>query len=300
MKISEILDFLRAENIPFVFSGNEDGVAEGFSSLMRYKPGSFTWIKTQKNIPDGFDLSRLALVFMAENVDPGSAPNVIVSPESKRAFFWSIEHFYAEGEEKKTAVGEHTYISPRVKIGENVRIGHNCTLDGDIVIGDGTVIWNNVVIINRVTIGRNCDIHSGAVIGHDGYAYTEDEMQKKTMVKHFGGVTIGNQVLIGENACISRGGIDDTVLEDGVKVDSLSHIAHNCCLCENVSLAAPCRINGSVTVGRNAGLAGAVVRNQCMVGEGAFVGLGAVVVKDVTSGEVVVGNPARPFERKKE
>lgn len=297
MKVSEILDFLHSEGIPFAFMGNPEAMAEGFSSLSRYKPGSFAWIKAQKNVPDGFDLSQLALAFVSEDVDAGAAPNVIRTPESKRAFFSAIERFYAQ-EEERPAIGQFTYISPKVKLGKNVRIGHNCTLDGDITIGDGTVIWNNVVIVNRVTIGRDCDIHSGAVIGHDGYAYTESADHKKTMVKHFGGVTIGDRVLIGENVCISRGTIDDTILESGVKIDSLSHIAHNCCWHKNAAAAAPCRTNGSTVVEENAYLAGAIVRNQCTIGENAFVGLGAVVVKDVPPGATVVGNPAKPFRKK--
>ena len=297
MKISEILDFLRADGCPFSFSGDPKGAAEGFSSLTQYKPGSFTWIKTQKNIPEGLDLSRLALVFAAEGVGVGDAPNVIRSPESKRAFFSTIEHFYSKEEERPT-IGQFTYLSPKVKLGKNVRIGHNCTLDGDIIIGDGTVIWNNVVIINRVAIGKDCDIHSGVIIGHNGFAYTENAEHQKTMVKHFGGLIIGDQVLVGENVCISRGTIDDTVVESGVKIDALSHIAHNCIYRKNAVAAAPCRTNGSVIVGENAYLAGALVRNQCTIGVNAFVGLGAVVVRDVPPGATVVGNPAKPFRGK--
>ena len=138
--------------------------------------------------------------------------------------------------DETAAVGQHTYISPKVRLGKNVRIGHNCTLDGDITIGDGTVIWNNVVIVNRVSIGKDCDIRSGAVIGHDGLSYTEDENHRKTMVKHFGGVTIGDRVLISDNVCVNRGTIDDTVLESGVKVGGLGHIAHNCYVGENAAL----------------------------------------------------------------
>ena len=162
------------------------------------------------------------------------------------------------------------------------------------------MIWNNVVIVNRVTIGRDCDIHSGAVIGHDGYAYTEDALHKKTMIKHFGGVSIGDRVLIGENVCISRGTIDDTILESGVKIDALGHIAHNCWFEEDAAMAVPCSVSGSVHIGRNGYLAGTIIRNQCVIGENAFIGMGAVVVKDVPSGETVVGNPAKPFIGKKE
>lgn len=298
IRICEILAYLEKEEIPFSFSGDLETQVDGFSSLTRYRAGSFTWIKKQESIPEGLDLTGLALVFVAEDVDAGGAPNVIRTPESKYAFFSTMEHFYAQAEERP-AVGQFTYIGPRVKLGENVRIGHNCTLDGDITIGDGTVIWNNVVIVNRVTIGRNCEIHSGAVIGHDGYAYTEDVGHHKTMVKHFGGVRMGDAVLIGENVCISRGTIDDTTLEDGVKIDALGHIAHNCWFEQDAAMSVPCSVSGSVHVGKNAYLAGDIIRNQCTIGADAFVGLGAVVVKDVAPGQTVVGNPAKPFIKKK-
>lgn len=298
MTISEILSYLETEEIPFSFSGDPAAQVDGFSSLTRYRAETFTWIKKQESIPEGLDLTGLALVFVAEGVDAGGAPNVIRTPESKHAFFSTMEHFYAQPEERP-AVGQFTYIGPRVKLGKDVRIGHNCTLDRDIVVGDGTIIWNNVVIVNRVTIGRNCDIHSGAIIGHDGYAYTEDAEHRKTMVKHFGGVHIGDDVLIGENVCISRGTIDDTTLENGVKVDALGHIAHNCWFEQDAAMAVPCSVSGSVRVGKNAYLAGNIIRNQCTIGADAFVGLGAVVVKDVEPGQTVAGNPARPFIKKK-
>lgn len=296
MIISDILDFLREENISFAFAGNEADTIEGFSSLGHYKPGSFTWIKKQRNIPEHFDLSRLALVFVSKDVDAGPAPNVICTSESKRAFFSTMEHFYAQ-EEERPAIGQFTYISPKVTLGKNVRIGHNCTLDGDITIGDGTVIWNNVVIVNRVVIGKNCEIQSGTIIGHDGFGYTEDEAGKKQMVKHFGGVFIGNNVLISSNVCVCRGTIDDTVICDGTKIDNMCHIAHNCVLKENVALAYPCWLGGSTRIEKNGYLASATVRNQAVIGEGAFAGLGAVIVKDVAAHTVVAGVPAKPFRK---
>ena len=297
LKISAILAFLTQQGIPFSFEGDPEEMVERFSSLTRYRPGTFTWVKTQKNIPPELDQSAVRLAFVSEEVS-GSFPNVIRSPQSKRAFFFTIEHFYDQPEEKP-AVGQFTYISPKVKLGKNVCIGHNCTLDGDITIGDNTVIWNNVVLVNRVSIGRNCVIHSGAVIGQDGYAFTEDEQHRKTMVRHYGGVSIGDWVHIGENVCISRGTIDDTVLEDGVKIDALGHIAHNCYFGENANMSVPCSVSGSVHIGRNAYIAGTIIRNQCRVGEDAFIGLGAVVVRDVPPGETVAGVPAKPFLKEK-
>lgn len=297
MKISEILDFLSAEKIAFTFEGNRETTVEGFSSLQHYKPNSFTWIKAGKNIPESLDLSQITLAIVSDGVDTGTIPNTIRTTNSKRAFFSSIEYFYGQ-EDDRPAVGQFTYISPKVKLGKNVRIGHNCTLDGDITIGDGTVIWNNVVIVNRVSIGKDCEIASGTVIGQDGFGYTEDGEHKKAMIKHFGGVTIGNRVTILENCSISRGVIDDTMIKSGVKIDAEVRVGHNCMIGEDSAFICGSQLYGSCRFGRNTYFASGVIKNQAAVGENGFVGMGAIVLKDVLPGETVVGNPARPLIKK--
>lgn len=296
MKITEILRFLDAEQIPYVFRGSAESEVARFSSLTHYKPGTFTWVKKQENIPNGFDCAAVALAFVSEGVT-GAFPNVIETSQSKHAFFSTMEHFYGE-EESRPAIGQFTYLSPQVKLGKNVRIGHNCTLDGDITIGDDTVIWNGVTIVNHVTIGSRCEIQSGCVIGHDGFGYTEDEAHNKTMVRHFGGVTIGDEVRLGMNNVIARGVIDNTVLGNGVKMADLCHIGHNCRIEKNSALISGCVVNGSCHICENAYIAGETIRNQCTVGENAFVGLGAVVVKDVPADTTVIGNPAKPYNKK--
>ncbi|NLU24543.1 MAG: hypothetical protein GXW99_07520 [Clostridiales bacterium] len=296
MRIAEILAFLQQKDIPFTFSGEDSAEVERFSSLSHYCPGTFTWIKKQENIPVDFDVSTITLAFVPEKIQ-GNFQNTIRTSQSKRAFFSTMEHFYGM-EEDRLPVGQFTYLSPKVKLGKNVRIGHNCTLDGDITIGDNTVIWNNVTMVNRVVIGRNCEIQSGTVIGHDGFAYTEDENHVKTMVKHFGGVTIGNDVHIGMDVVIARGTIGDTVIENGVKIDSQSMVAHNCWIEENAALIGKSMLFGSSHLRKNAYIASALVRNQCTIGENAVVGMGAVVVKDVPENTTVVGNPAKPLLKK--
>lgn len=293
MKNTEVLRFLESEQVPFTFHGDEEAEVEGFSSLTHYRPGTFTWVKKQENLPMDFDCSAVALAIVSEGVI-GAFPNVIETPQSKHAFFSVMEHFYGE-DEQRPAVGQFTYISPKVKLGRNVRIGHNCTLDGDITIGDDTVIWNNVVIIGRVRIGRRCAIQSGTVIGHGSIAYTEDEAHNKTMVRHFGGVNIGDCVHIATSTVIDCGVIDDTVVEDGVIIDTLSSVAHNCVVKKNAVLVLPTSLCGSVQVGEGAYLSGCTVKNQCKIGEGAFVGMRSVVLRDVRANAEVAGFPAREF-----
>lgn len=298
MRIAEILTYLKEQDLSFTFEGDPEVEVEGFSSLSHYKEGSFSWIKAQKNIPDGFDLSKIRLAFVSEDV-VGNFQNVIRTPQSKHAFFSTMEYFYGQ-EEERSAIGQFTYISPKVKLGKNVRIGHNCTLDGDITIGDNTIIWNNVTMVNRVRIGSNCEIQSGTVIGHDGFGYTEDAHHNKTMVKHFGGVMIGDAVTILENCNISRGVIDDTEICSGTKIDAGVRVGHNCIIGKDSAFVTGTMIYGSCYFGQNSYVATSIIKNQTHVGDNAFVGMGAVVLKDVPAGETVVGNPAKTFLKRKD
>ena len=299
MKIQEILEFLDGMELAYTFQGDPLAQVERFSSLSHYCPGSFTWVKALKNVPEHFDLSALTLVFTGPDMELEGAANVIRTAESKRAFFSTIEHFYGE-DETRPAIGQGTYIGPRVKLGNNVRIGHNCTLDGDITIGDDTVIWNNVVMVNRVTVGSRCTICSGTVIGHDGFGFTEDAAHRKTMVRHFGGVHIGDVVTILENCSISRGVIDDTIISSGVKIDAQVRVGHNSELGENSAFVCGTSIYGSCRFGAHSYVATSIIRNQVQVEEGGFVGMGSVVVRDVPAYTTVAGNPAKPFDKKKE
>lgn len=292
--ISDILSFLEEEGIPYSFDGDPQIKVNRFSSLSHYKPGSFTWVKKQENIPNDCDLSQITLAFVSESV-VGEFQNTIRTGQSKHAFFSVIEHFYNENE-NRPAIGQFTYISPRVRLGNNVRIGHNCTLDGDIVIGDNTVIWNHVTIVNRVRLGADCEIQSGTVIGHDGFGCSEDSKHERMMIKHFGGVVIGDKVHLGMNNVIARGVIDDTVIGSGTKMSDLCHIGHNNIIGENCIIINSA-VFGSCEIGEGSYVSYSVIRNQTHIGAGAFIGMASNVIHDVDAKCVVVGNPAKPFKK---
>ena len=166
-------------------------------------------------------------------------------------------------------------------------------------IGDNAVIGSNVTIVNRVIISEGTEIRSGVVIGHDdSISYTEDAHHNKFPIRHFGGVWIGRNVMIGENSTVCRGTLDDTYIGDGVRLDALTQVSHNCRFEKNSVAVGGCRFFGSVTVEEGAYLVGALVRNQCRIGKEAVVGMGAVVIKNVENNQTVVGNPARPFVKK--
>ena len=296
ISIVNIQKLLDSEKIEYKYIGKNDLEVNGFSSLKNYKEGNITWVKNNESIPKSIDINNLNLVVIQEDINV-NFQNQIITNESKRAFFTIVEHFFTEPKETM-AVGYNTYISPGVSLGENVQIGHNCVLDGNIEIADGTKIFNNVTLVNNIKIGKNCEVQSGTTIGHDGFGYVEHADNVKSMVKHFGGVKIGDNVHISGNCCIARGTIDDTVVEDGCKFDSNCFVAHNCIIGKNSALVAGTAILGSVTLGENAYIASATIKNQLNIGSNSLVGVGAVVLKDVKPNEVVAGVPAKVINYK--
>ncbi len=298
IKIKEILEFLDGRKIGYVFEGNQEICIEGYSSLKNYKSNTVTWAKNE--LAYQYDLNDKLLVIAQEGLAV-KAQNVIISKESKLAFFSVVEYIaeksLVQSKEPEEAVGAGTVIGPNVTIGKDVKIGANCVLKGNVIIGDNTRIWNNVTIINNVIIGKDCDIQSGCVIGHDGFAWNEDENHEKTMIKHYGGVEICDKVYMGPNCVIDRGEIDNTIIGSGSKIDANCFIAHNVVMGKNVILITGSRLYGSSGLGDNAYVASATVRNQCKVGSNAFVGIGAVVVKDVLPGETVAGIPAKTLKK---
>src|SRR5699024_10207907 len=229
--------------------------------------------------------------------------NVIQINNPKSIFFSLLNEFFDENSKRDSItedtnlINKRSFISEKAVIGKNVKIGVGCVIEENVVIGDNTEIHHNVVIRGKTKIGENCTIFSGTVIGERGFNPLTLEDKSREMLKHYGGVTIEDEVHIGDNCCIIRGAIDDTIIKKGAKLNTMVHVAHNCIIGENTVITMPTHICGSVSIGDNCHIAAIVIRNQCNVGDGAVLGLGAVVVKDVPARATVIGNPAKPIKK---
>jgi len=179
-------------------------------------------------------------------------------------------------------------IHPSVILGENVSIG------AGVSIGKNTIIEPNVTILDGAKIGENCHIRANASIGGDGFGY--ERLEDGTPIKfiHLGSVEIGNNVEIGSCTCIARGTLGNTVIEDGVKIDNLVQIAHNCFIGNGTMIASHAAIGGSVKMGENCWVSTSVcIKNGLKIGDSSFLGIGAVVIRNVKNKKTVFGNPAR-------
>ena len=125
------------------------------------------------------------------------------------------------------------------------------------MIGEGSELKARAVICDQVTIGKHCIIHPGAVIGSDGFGNAKDG-DKWHKVPQLGGVTLGDRVEVGANTTIDCGAIEDTVIEDGVRLDNLIQIAHNVRIGQNTAIAACSGVAGSTKIGKNCMIGGNV------------------------------------------
>ena len=294
MQIKEILRFLKYEDIKITFYGEETDEITGFSSMYKYKDKTITWCKKLELLSRA-GAHDIQLIILPEKANR-DFKNYIITENPKKVFFKIVERFF-DNSKIQPGICKDSYVSPNVNIGKNVTIGHNCSIDGDITIGDNTIIYKNVSIINKVKIGEGCIIQSFSSIGHDDFAYTEDEYGRKSMIKHYGGVTVGKNVFIGNGCVINRGTIDDTIVGDGTKIDAQCHISHNAYIGENNALVSGTKIYGSVKTGKNVYIASAIVRNQLEIGDNVIIGMGSVVLKNVEDDTTVIGIPAVPFKK---
>lgn len=179
-------------------------------------------------------------------------------------------------------------IHPSVKAGQGVVIEKGCDIE------QGVILCHNVVVHAGSKIGKNTVIRPGAVIGGEGFGFSRLADGTPLRFVHLGGVSIGQNVEIGENTSICRGTLEDTIIEDNVKIDNLVHLAHNCHIKQGAFIIACAEVSGSVTVGENAWVGpNACILEKVNIGDSALIGIGSVVTKDVASHSVVAGNPAK-------
>jgi acyl-[acyl carrier protein]--UDP-N-acetylglucosamine O-acyltransferase len=180
------------------------------------------------------------------------------------------------------------------KIHNSVVLGPNVVIEEGCIIGENVVIEANAVIHRGTCIGANTRIRSCSSIGSDGFGFERLDDGTPVRFPHLGGVVIGESVEIGACTAVARGTLSNTIIDSYAKIDNLVHIAHNVHVKKGAFIIACAEISGGVEVGENAWIApNSCTHQKIKIGDGAIVGLGAVVTKDVASKTIWAGNPAK-------
>ena len=174
-------------------------------------------------------------------------------------YYAKLSQWWAESD-NATAPGVHpsAVVEAGAKIAPSASIGALCYIGANAVIGACTRIAARVTVGERCVIGERCIVHSGVVIGADGFGFAPNEGRWEKIAQ-LGAVRIGNDVEIGANTCIDRGAIDDTVIEDGVKLDNLVQIGHNVRIGAHTAMAGCVGVAGSARIGAHCTFGGGAI-----------------------------------------
>lgn len=190
-------------------------------------------------------------------------------------------------------MGAFSYLGNNVKIGENVKIYPNVYIGDNVSIGDDVVVFAGAKIYSESIIGNNCVIHSGAIIGADGFGFTPNDNGEYSKVPQTGNVVLEDNVDVGAGTTIDRATLGSTLLRKGVKLDNQIQIAHNVEIGENTAIAAQTGVAGSTKIGRNCLIGGQVgIVGHITIGDRVKIQAQSGIGRNVKDDEVLQGSPA--------
>ncbi|MCK9214343.1 MAG: UDP-3-O-(3-hydroxymyristoyl)glucosamine N-acyltransferase [Rhodoferax sp.] len=172
-------------------------------------------------------------------------------------------------------------IDPLARVHPSARIGPLCVVEAGAVVGARTVLKSRVTLGERCLVGERCIIHAGVVIGADGFGFAPNAGVWEK-IEQLGAVRIGNDVEIGANTCIDRGALQDTVIEDGVKLDNLIQIGHNVHIGQHTAMAGCVGVAGTATIGAHCTVGGgAIVLGHLTLADGVHISAASVATRSI-------------------
>ena len=233
------------------------------------------------------------------------AANPYLAYAKVQAFF-TAKPFLPHGVDPRAGIGQDVKIGQDVSIFPFVYVGDGCQIGDRVVlypgvylgefsqVGEDSILYPNVVVMDRCLLGRRVIVHSGAVIGSDGFGFARDG-SRYVKIPQVGIVQVDDDVEIGANCAIDRAAMGKTWIKKGVKTDNLVQIGHNVTIGEDTVLVAQVGIAGSTVVGNRVALGGQVgVVGHITIGDGAMIGAQGGVAQDVEPGRILSGSPAFP------
>ncbi len=206
----------------------------------------------------------------------------IVTPDPY-LYFARLTQFWKAQHARPDAVRVHpsAVIDPDATVDGTARIGAFCVVERGARSGAGTVLKSRVTVGEDCVVGDRCQLHPGVVIGADGFGFAPYQ-GGWVKIEQLGAVRIGNDVEIGANTCIDRGALEDTVIEDGVKLDNLIQIGHNVRVGRHTAMAGCVGVAGSAVIGAHCTVGGgAIVLGHLTLADGVHISAATVVTRSI-------------------
>ena len=273
--------------------GNEQTTVHTFAKIEEGKEGAITFLSNPKYTQYIYD-TKASIVLVNDDLElehPVSATLIRV-PNAYECVA-KLMQLYAQSQPKKTGVDALAFVSPTAQIGNDVYIGPFTYIGEGVTIGDGCRIYPNVTIYDGCRIGKNVTIHAGAVIGADGFGFAPNT-EGYEKIPQLGIVIIEDNVEIGANTCVDRSTMGQTIIHQGVKLDNLIQVAHNCEIGANTVMSAQVGMAGSTKIGAWCMVGGqAGFSGHIHVADKTTVGAQCGVINNTKgNGETLIGSPA--------
>jgi UDP-3-O-[3-hydroxymyristoyl] glucosamine N-acyltransferase len=285
------------EQLGGTITGNSETQIDRVGSLALAQAGAISFFNDTKYTSNLNNTSASAVIIRPEHVALTSLPKIIT--ENPYAYFAKVSallnpaYAAAKGAHPSAviaasatipascSIAASVVIEENVKLGNMVTIGHGCVIERNSCIGDNTVLEAKVTIKHGTQIGENCHFFSGCVIGNDGFGYAE-ESGRWIKIPQVGRVVIQDNVDVGANTTIDRGAIDDTILEEGVKLDNLIQIAHNCRIGAHTVIAGCTGIAGSAVIGKHCKIGGAaMILGHLSIADNVTISPGSMIMRSI-------------------
>jgi UDP-3-O-[3-hydroxymyristoyl] glucosamine N-acyltransferase len=278
LSLSEVVGLLGGD-----VYGQTDMVLTGIAPLETAEQGDVSFLSNPK-YQQQLQSSRAACVIVGPAMrEAAMARGTCIVTDQPYLYFARLTQLWKRKRNAAILPSIHpsAVVDPSATVHSSASVGPLCVVERGARIGAGTVLKSRVTVGEDCSIGERCILHSGVVVGADGFGFAPNG-ETWVKIEQLGAVQIGNDVEIGANTCIDRGALQDTVIEDGVKLDNLIQIGHNVRVGRNTAMAGCAGVAGSATIGPNCTVGGgAIVLGHLTLGANVHISAATVVSRSI-------------------
>ncbi len=294
-----------------VVEGNPEVAVHKLSKIEEGEAGSLTFLANPKYTPFIYS-TEASIIIVNRDFEPDQElKSTLIKVDDAYKSFSKLLAYYNQVKNTKTGIeepvfisdsasygeglylGAFSYIGSNVSLGANVKIYPNVYIGDNVRIGDNTIVFAGAKIYSETVIGQDCVIHSGVILGADGFGFTPDENGEFSKVPQTGNVVLEDHVDVGAGTTIDRATLGSTILRKGVKLDNQIQIAHNVEIGEHTVIAAQTGIAGSTKIGKHCMIGGQVgIVGHIVIGDRVKIQAQSGIGRNIKDDEVLQGSPA--------
>jgi UDP-3-O-[3-hydroxymyristoyl] glucosamine N-acyltransferase len=261
-------------------AGDSHTLIRQVGSLEHAAAGQISFLSNSKHAASLAATRAAAVIVAPENEKLTKLPRIVC--DAPYAYFARVSQLFNATVLQERGVHPSAIVAKTANLGKNVSIGAGCVIGDSVTIGDDSCLYPRVVIYPKCSVGKRVVLHSGVVIGADGFGIAP-EGGRWVKIPQIGAVRIGDDVEIGANTTVDRGALDDTVIEEGAKLDNQIQVGHNVRIGAHTAIAACTGIAGSADIGRHCTIGGAaMIHGHIKIADHVHVSAGTLISRSLT------------------